>query len=387
MRILYTGAFRYPDKDAAGKRVNNIINCLVMSESIKDIFVAGWEQKENSSFNRDGKVTHESFSILDKKNNSKIRKIINFAFQGYSLLKWFYNKRDCFDIIILYNPPAFFAASMLIMGKIFNKKLILDSTEWYESEHLPGGRYGMASLENYIRMLYVYPRFKNVIAISSFLEKYYLTRGVKNVIRVPPLAVKNPVSFGKSKDQLHSDLNLLYAGSPGRKDRLDELVYKIINSKNNINESVKLHIAGINEEQFYLIRPELKRYQNKITSFVKFYGRIPMSEVLELYKRMDYCIFIRENKRYALAGFPSKVVESLSTDTPIITNPVGDIDEILPHIGIAIDMGKDNIDEELQRAITRKNSFHGTLTAIFNDNFSVDSKKHSIENFIVEKLI
>ncbi|ARJ43131.1 hypothetical protein B1H58_14565 [Pantoea alhagi] len=387
MRILYTGAFRYPDKDAAGKRVNNIINCLVMSDSIKDIFVAGWEQKEDKNFIPGEKVTHESFSILDKKNNSKIRKVINFAFQGHSLLKWFYNKRHFFDIIILYNPPAFFAALMLIMGKIFNKKLILDSTEWYESEHLPGGRYGMASLENYIRMRYVYPRFKNVMAISSFLEKYYLRCGVKNVIRVPPLAVKSPISFVKSKNELHSELSLLYAGSPGRKDRLDELVYKIINTKNKINESVILHIAGITEEQFYQTSPELKYYQAKIASFVKFYGRIPMSEVLELYRKIDYCIFIRENKRYALAGFPSKVVESLSTDTPIITNPVGDIDEILPHIGIAIDMNKDNIDEELQRAIAKRSDFHGNLTAIFNDNFSVESKKYLIENFIVEKLL
>lgn len=48
MNILYTGAFRFPDKDAAGKRVANIINAIEDSSDIEEIYVAGWEQGDKT---------------------------------------------------------------------------------------------------------------------------------------------------------------------------------------------------------------------------------------------------------------------------------------------------------------------------------------------------
>lgn len=382
MRVLYTGSFRYPDKDAAGKRVDNITNCLLLLNDVTSIFVAGWEKDESAKIKSKSKVTHQSFSILDKKINSRIMKIFNFAFLGCSLVKWFYYRREHFDIVILYNPPAIFSVLMLVLGKFLKKKVILDSTEWYESDHLTGGRFSLAAFENYLRMCVIYPRFNNVIAISKYLKNYYITRGVPNVIRVPPLAMSNLNLFMAGKNNIDSSLNLLYAGSPGQKDRIDELVYKILNTKNGHVSNVKLHIAGITEEQFFNAKKELMKFDNQIKNFVQFYGRIPMNDVLELYKKCDYCIFIRDNKRYALAGFPSKVVEALSMNTPIITNPVGDVCEILPEIGISLNLKKENIDDELQIAVNKKGTFSNSISRVLDEKFTVAASKDLIEAFI-----
>ncbi|MDR8439252.1 glycosyltransferase family 1 protein, partial [Acinetobacter baumannii] len=45
-KILFTGAFRFPDGDAASLRINNMIN--ILKSAYDEILVCGWEQKNTS---------------------------------------------------------------------------------------------------------------------------------------------------------------------------------------------------------------------------------------------------------------------------------------------------------------------------------------------------
>ena len=56
-----------------------------------------------------------------------------------------------------------------------------------------------------------------------------------------------------------------------------------------------------------------------------FHGRVPQSMVPKCLAQMDFSVLLRPNARYAEAGFPTKLVESLSAGVPILANPTSDI--------------------------------------------------------------
>ena len=65
---------------------------------------------------------------------------------------------------------------------------------------------------------------------------------------------------------------------------------------------------------------------NKLSSHLVIHGRVDHTTVLELLKETDFTVLIRDpNQRYAKAGFPSKVVESLANATPVLCNYSSDL--------------------------------------------------------------
>ena len=56
-----------------------------------------------------------------------------------------------------------------------------------------------------------------------------------------------------------------------------------------------------------------------------FHGRVPQSDVPRLLSTADYSVLLRPLKRYAQAGFPTKLVESLAAGVPVMANRTSDI--------------------------------------------------------------
>ena len=68
------------------------------------------------------------------------------------------------------------------------------------------------------------------------------------------------------------------------------------------------------------------KLEPKAKKVITFTGRIARNEVLKHLESADFTMLLRpENERYAMAGFPTKVVESLSTATPVICNYTSDL--------------------------------------------------------------
>jgi glycosyltransferase involved in cell wall biosynthesis len=77
--------------------------------------------------------------------------------------------------------------------------------------------------------------------------------------------------------------------------------------------------AGIPEATLDALAPQLV-----------IHGRVPRSDVLALLKETDFTLLMRSaQQRYAKAGFPTKVVESLSGSTPVICNLTSDLADYL----------------------------------------------------------
>ncbi|EMA4137317.1 glycosyltransferase [Cronobacter turicensis] len=377
-KVFYTGMFRFPDIDAAGKRVHKIVDMLNHIDECKSVIVGGWEQGNEAVIKINDKTSHLSFSILDKKRTSKIRKLISFLFMGIQIIPWMIFNKDKYSHVFIYNTPFLFSITIFILSKIFNKKIILDSTEWYESEHLVGGKYSAASFENWCRMHLAYPLFKNVIAISSFLEAFYMRKG-KNIIKIPPLG--NEFQYAENRVHSADNLNLLYAGSPGKKDRLDFFIDDLLTSKKAMS-SVKFYIAGIDKEKFLELYPIYYQKEYALDEICIFLGRLKMAEVFKLYRKTDYCVFFRENKRYAIAGFPSKYVESISFGVPVITNAVGDISSELQFTGIKYQPMEDDVDNLIEVAMDKKNQYAPALKKIYEEKYSARANLQKFKEFM-----
>lgn len=85
---------------------------------------------------------------------------------------------------------------------------------------------------------------------------------------------------------------------------------------------VEFTILGIEKTSF---KNSYFPYPEEIPSYVKCVGRVPQAEVPGYYKMYNFSVLLRENKRYAQAGFPTKLVESLASGVPVITNITSDI--------------------------------------------------------------
>lgn len=318
--IVYVGAFRFPDKDAAAKRVLGV--GYVLREVGFQVVYAGGESGEIGKQTTNG-FDYYSQNELDRASVGVVQKITNFFDAGKNTVKWLseYQKQNKIDKIIVYNSSNVFVSRISKFCKQNNIELIPDITEWYESSHLPGGKYGLVAWDNFLKMKFTYPKFKKLIVISSFLKDHYQKTAERTVI-VPPLIFEKP-AFAENLNATQATTNILYAGSPGRKDDLYTIV-KLIQENPEPFSNLRLQVAGITQEQFEKVNSQQVTAKN-----IEFKGRISPQEVMELYQNAAFSVIIRPNERYANAGFPTKFVESLSAGVPIIATKTSDLGEFL----------------------------------------------------------
>lgn len=328
--VIITGAFRFPDKDAAAQRVLGIAKAL-RKENINTIF-CGWETSPRlEDLNHNGNYKYADFEYysqaeLDLQSKSLIEKIRRSIFRGTKTIQWIKNNIDVNKInsIIIYNANSYFIYKLFKFSKKNNIKLVCDCTEWYEGSHLPGGRYGIVNFDNNIRIKILYPLIKNIIVISSYLENYLQKKGC-NTLVIPPLVDLEDLKWGIStqdhNNSFNNKLNIIYAGDPGKKDLL-RLVFTALEDINKDSTKIGFYILGV--DKVHLKNSFFGEFK-EFPSYIKCFGRVSQEKVPEYYHQCDFSILLRENKRYAHAGFPTKLVESLSSGIPIITNCTSDI--------------------------------------------------------------
>jgi glycosyltransferase involved in cell wall biosynthesis len=332
-KILITGAFQMPDRDAGATRVLGVSQ--LFSKFQFEVEFAGWEEFENG-------VTPYYYRELKcfpqaeyKMAVGLISKIYRLMFLGLNTFRWI-RANPNYDVIILYNPPAFFAALMLIWCRLNKKAIILDSTEWYELEHImewSGGKYSIKSylaiFENFIRMRFIYPKFHNIIAISFFLESYYKK---SNVIRIPPIFFNSRINDLLGDElvdrEIGSELRFIYAGSAGKKDNLVEFITALPEISNITSKKVNLLIMGLSASEVHHLLSEAGFPIETFKPYFCAVGRVSRDEALLAYKNAHFSVLIRDNKRYAKAGFPTKLMESWILGCPVIANAVGDVSVI-----------------------------------------------------------
>jgi len=324
INILYIGAFRFPNGDAAAARVLNNGKLLrKMGYNVK--FLSFGKSKFYDYLPNVDTYNGFKFEItkdIDLAQNNLFKRFNSFIFNGQNSLKSIKKSIDTFDVIIAYNPSLFLNYSLQKLSKKHQKKYCIDLTEWYQFNEFPGGKFLPFAWMNELNMKVVHKNSKFKILISSYLDKYY--KNSNNII-LPPLIDYEDQKWNHRDKSLEefNGIRIIYAGNPSNKDSLDIIIQSVLEVV-KMGYSLQLIILGINKSE-YIINEDITCF----TTNIKFLGKVNQDLVPSYYNSSDFSIILRKNTRKNNSGFPTKFVESLMASCPVITNLVSDIDQYI----------------------------------------------------------
>lgn len=327
MDIVYIGAFRFPDKDAAASRVLN--NARIFRALGNDVRFISWGGRYlPSDLTEDGQYIHDAFPYtitgdLDVQGSFyvKLRHYITRAKNSIKHVETLDRKPD---VIIAYNADYLLTVRLLRYCRKKNIKFVNDITEWYDYREIPVIErpfywYNMFCLQHKIR---------NKIVISHYLDNYY---SKSNNLKIPPLCDGNEkkwqTEIADNRVPHYDGITLIYAGNPAKKDSID----CIINAVDRLAKEggrIRIIILGIGKDE-YLLRNSNRRNIIKLHDNIIFLGRISQDAVPSYYRKADFMVLLRESTRKNNAGFPTKVAESITAGVPVITNQTSDLSEYI----------------------------------------------------------
>ena len=243
-------------------------------------------------------------------------------------LTWF--NKNCTkyntECVITYNVKS--ELSWLInFSRTTDIPLIKDVVEWYDKNNFIGVS-GIANfIEDRIGLYYWNKKCKNIIAISTYFEKFYHKKGC-NTVRIP--TILDTRLFDSSYDKVKNceKIVISYAGSPVKKDYISNAVRALLLLAEEERQKIQLNIYGVSWEFFEqngFTAIEKRLLEDSLTCF----GRVSHEEVKQGLRSSDFTILLRPDVRYANAGFPTKVGESMAAGIPVIANLTSDIGQYL----------------------------------------------------------
>ena len=328
MNIIYIGAFRLPNLDAAAPRVlNNAKVFRTLGHNVQFISWGGQYRKEDLC--ADGKYRACGFEYRISGDlplgGSIIERIETKLFRGQKSIKMLKSMPKP-DLIIIYNAINSFSKQMIKYCQKNGIKLANDLNEWYDNNEL----HLNDILPNYINMTHTQHKIRNKIVISSFLNNYYAE---SNNVIIPPLCDPEETKWSATVEDERvrpfDGITLIYAGNPAKKD----CVHTVINAVNtlaNEGKAIRFLILGITREAF------MKQHAQSLLSTslhenVMFLGRVSQDLIPAYYKMADFMVLLREPNRKSMAGFPTKFAESMTAGVPVICNATSDLAQYVIH--------------------------------------------------------
>ncbi len=188
-----------------------------------------------------------------------------------------------------------------------------------------------------------------LLVISDELQDRF-GGGVDTLVLPPAVDVDEYVPHLPREPQ--GSLRLLYAGSPGRKDLLAEILQALDRLPAGEQPGAALTIAGVTPPQ--LGADAGAGLLSRLGDSVRVLGVVSRAEVHRHLAEADFALLVRPTAGYAKAGFPSKVPESLAAGCPLILNYTSDLRRYLDdgkQVLVCRGSTADDIAEALHRAL------------------------------------
>lgn len=328
-RIAYVGPFIYPDSSAVGKHIDGLAEALTLAGATVSICAGDralylpMEAQPESRFS----VSHVHELPCD--HASKLAKGLRHLSFGDHTIRWLSEQTERIDLVLQFGGYSPYSRKLLKWCAENNCHLMINVVEWFGASQLPLGWGGPFHVSNEIALRHYFPKAGNIIVISRYLENYYSSRGCRT-IRIPPIIDCGRVVPRLRKERADELLLLAYAGSPGKKDLLDPVLEALFRV-NAQGIRASLVLVGVSPTEALLRTPLQGRGLSLPPEWLRAIGRVSIERAMEEVRNADFSILFRPKRRYSEAGFPTKVVESLSLGTPILCNLSSDLGEYLNH--------------------------------------------------------
>lgn len=237
------------------------------------------------------------------------------------------------DCVIVYNATTPTLVASILWCRIRRVTLLAHSTEWYADPPLTNGGVEavLRRLDVRIRMHILHRAVDGLIVSSRLLRDYYRH---KPSLVLPTLSSID-VSGGSTWSRRGTIPAIVYAGTPfdlrrtsihreEMKDRLDKTLDLLVGVK-EAGVSFYFDIYGLTKDEYITALPDQEPTVSALFPLVRFHGKVAPKEVLTAISEADFTILQRDPNRVTLAGFPTKLTESINVGTPIITDAIGDI--------------------------------------------------------------
>lgn len=328
-QIIFIGEFLFPEGDAAA------IRTLSLARICRDlgfkVTVIGKGQVRPEDYHRklDGYyIEGIHYSTMNPRRVSwvhRFRHPVSRIKQFVSALEEL-NLEDTRAVIINACDSA---RHVPFVGAFCRRKsipLIGDVCEWYDPRQMNYGRLNPLYAVFCLVFRYVLPRFRNLIVVSKLLEGHFEGQG-RNLIRIaaPVDTSKMPCINHTPRDRLV----LLYAGSPGRKDLLREMLVALASLAPDERSRIEFRLLGPTKQELTKLLGSSAGLLKLLGDTVKPLGRVRRDQVLDELQEAHFTVLLRPDKRYANAGFPGKVAESLAAGVPVLLNFTSDLEECL----------------------------------------------------------
>lgn len=334
--FLYVGGFVLPDGNAAAQRV--VANAKLFSGLGYDVVFVNYS-KEISTPRKAEYFGFECFEypksewdVASRIDVDRIEEILEA-------------RRDI-RFVVAYNYPA---PSLARLIKVCRQREVLcigDVTEWYRARDVSFPKSILKYIDTTIRMRFLHPRMNGLIVISDYLKKYYGSR-IPTVL-IPPLVDISEDKWKLTTMSSHDGCKLVYAGKPSKtKERLDLIAKAVTDLPDSV--IIRLDVVGVTAEEFSQIYGKVVDDDH-----VVFHGRVSHEEALNYVKQADYSVIIRDDNRVTRAGFPTKFVESITCNTPVICNDNSDLKSWVERAGCGCITTEESLSRDIELIISKE---------------------------------
>lgn len=275
---------------------------------------------------REGLYEQVQYYSVYRQADTKTEKLLRYFKTDHAykrLIEKIMKENGLPSVIHINALPESTTDRLISIAKKYNLTILHDSTEWYSPSEFSHGVFDKAYILRNRFNSKVIRKPIRVIGISEYLTSYYQRRGLM-AVRVP--AIMDVMSAKQvTYDQPDGTIRFIYAGNPGKKDYINEIVKGIIYASKIKNKKFELHVLGVD----LMTLKEITSLE-EIPDYIITYGRVSRSEVEKVMLKMDFSVLLRpENERYAKAGFPTKVAEAMSHGVAMVCNLSSDLGKYL----------------------------------------------------------
>lgn len=329
--VVIAGRFRYPYGDAASARVTMMGKSLQLAGA--DVRVLSTSHGTTRDTPLHGVRDGLPYELVCSERARHVGRIVNGLGQFIrtpahlqAKLSELYPRGP--DYLIVYGSSSVLALPLLRWAKARRTKVIFDVVEWYDPHQCLGGYLGPFYYDSEYFMRRASLKADGIIAISTWLEKYYRNRD-RPVVRVPGLVNSDSLPQCDALVDRDREPLVIYTGFPGRKDLLQPIVDAADLLKDK-RPDLRFILAGrAVEEGLRLQGISPQRIASLKNLSVR--GWLSESELERLRQVAAAMVVLRAPGRSSLANFPQKFAEGLASGCPLIVNDVGDMAAFVTH--------------------------------------------------------
>ena len=325
-KAVLIGINKFPDGDAGAKRMLGLGSLFVLCGYEASFVGTGYV---NEITRPRTLIGSRVLSVRKFKNNNFFLKILNYVSYRRRIWKLLIKEFSQFDVWCIDGTYGYcqYTRKIINFCKKNKIRLFFSLTEYFSKSEFIFKCLSLGYRRNVLFYRKLNPLDCDIIAISSYIGSIFSSQKFSSIV-IP--FIYDLEYFQKQEKKL--DLNktvFIYSGYPGKKDLVGAMIDAFIRIRHEIEKSkFEVHFLGFNESEARKYSPLLKK--TNASDYLIFHGKVSNDEVIRFYSMSDYSILLRpRRKRYAMAGFPTKITESMALSVAPITNYTSDLGKYL----------------------------------------------------------